>query len=74
MSCLQARYEVLDPYNNGIAVRIFLWVIVAHHQNLHYTTSTNACWVLVRKHEGKSPLGRPRHRWEHNIKTNLGDK
>jgi hypothetical protein len=23
------------------------------------------------KSEGKSPLGRPRHKWEHNIKTDL---
>ena len=27
--------------------------------------------VLVGKPEGKSPLGRPRHRWEDNIKRNL---
>jgi len=27
--------------------------------------------VLVGKREGKRPLGRPRHRWEENIKTDL---
>jgi len=27
--------------------------------------------VLVRKPEGKRPLGRPRHRWEDNIKKNI---
>ena len=27
--------------------------------------------VLVGKPEGKSPLGRPRHRWEDNIKMEL---
>ena len=27
--------------------------------------------VLVRKPEGKRPLGRPRRRWEDNIKTDL---
>ena len=27
--------------------------------------------VLVRKPEGKRPLGRPRCRWEDNIKVNL---
>ena len=27
--------------------------------------------VLLRKPEGKSPLGRPRHRWEDRIKTDL---
>ena len=29
------------------------------------------CRVLVGKHEGKRPLGRPRRRWEDNIKTDL---
>jgi hypothetical protein len=27
--------------------------------------------VLVGKPEGRRPLGRPRHRWEDNIKTDL---
>ena len=27
--------------------------------------------VLVGKPEGKTPLGRPRRRWENNIKTDL---
>jgi len=27
--------------------------------------------VLVRKSEGKRPLGRPRCRWEDNIRTDL---
>ena len=27
--------------------------------------------VLVRKPDGKRPLGRPRHRWEDNIKMDL---
>jgi hypothetical protein len=27
--------------------------------------------VLVRKHEDKRPLGRPRRRWEDNIKMHL---
>ena len=27
--------------------------------------------VLVGKREGKRPLGRPRHRWEDNIKMDL---
>jgi len=27
--------------------------------------------ILVRKPEGKRPLGRPRHRWEDNIKMGL---
>jgi len=31
----------------------------------------NVCRVPVRKPEGKSPLGRPRHRWEDTIKMTL---
>jgi hypothetical protein len=27
--------------------------------------------VLVLKHKGKRPLGRPRHRWKDNIKIDL---
>ena len=30
-------------------------------------------WVLVLKPEGKRPLGRPRCRWEDNIKMGLQD-
>jgi hypothetical protein len=28
-------------------------------------------WVLMGKPEGKKPLGRPRRRWEDNIKMDL---
>ena len=28
-------------------------------------------WILVGKPEGKRPLGRPRRRWEDNIKMDL---
>jgi hypothetical protein len=31
----------------------------------------NAYKSLVGRHEGKRPLGRSRHRWEHNIGTDL---
>jgi hypothetical protein len=31
----------------------------------------NACRLLVGKPEGKRPLGRPRRRWEDNIKMDL---
>jgi hypothetical protein len=30
--------------------------------------------ILVENPEGKRPLGRPRHRWEDNIKMDLRDK
>jgi hypothetical protein len=31
----------------------------------------NAYRILMGKPEGKTPLGRPRHRWECNIKMDL---
>jgi hypothetical protein len=30
--------------------------------------------ILVGKPEGKKPLGRPRRRWEDNIKMDLGEE
>jgi len=30
-----------------------------------------AYWVLVGKPEEKRPLGRPKHKWEDNIKTDF---
>jgi hypothetical protein len=30
-----------------------------------------SCNILVGRPEGRRPLGRPRHRWEHNIKIDL---
>jgi hypothetical protein len=31
----------------------------------------NAYKIFIRKPEGKRPLGRPRRRWEDNIRMNL---
>ena len=37
----------------------------------HMEQSKKAYRVLVRKPEGKRPLGKPRRRWEDNIKVDL---
>ena len=37
----------------------------------HMEKSRNGCRVLVGKPEGKITLGRPRRRWEDNIKMDL---
>jgi hypothetical protein len=31
----------------------------------------NVYWISIWRPQGKRPLGRPRHRWEDNIKINL---
>ena len=36
-----------------------------------YGERRDVCTVLVGKTEGKRPLGRPRRRWEDNIKMDL---
>jgi hypothetical protein len=33
----------------------------------------NAYRILVEKPEGRRPLGRPRRRWEDNVKIDLGE-
>jgi hypothetical protein len=38
---------------------------------VHMGEMRNAYNILVGKPEGKRPLGRPRHRWESNIKMDL---
>jgi len=37
----------------------------------HMGQMRNVYIVLVRKPEGKRPLGRPKHRWEYNIRMDL---
>jgi len=37
----------------------------------HVAWIRNACTVLVRKPEGKRPLGRHRRRWEDNVRLDL---
>jgi hypothetical protein len=36
-----------------------------------YGEKTNSYRILVGNSEGKRSLGRPRHRWEDNVETNL---
>jgi hypothetical protein len=55
------------------------WRNLRNKDEMGRTCSTNrekrnAYMLLVGKPEGKRPLGRPRHRWVHNIKMDLGDR
>ncbi|KAJ4442509.1 hypothetical protein ANN_04096 [Periplaneta americana] len=65
---LHALYSSPDIIRN-IKSRRFRW---AGHV-AHMDESRNAYRVLVGRPEGKRLLGRPRRRWEENIKMNLGE-
>jgi hypothetical protein len=41
------------------------------HSSPNIVQETGMYRVLVGKPEGKRPLGRPRHRWENNIRMDL---
>jgi len=42
-----------------------------HARSVVYKVALGVYRVLVGRPEGKRPLGRPRHRWENNIKMDL---
>jgi hypothetical protein len=62
--------ELTDMYSSAN-----IWVIKSRIRCARHVACMEerigACWGLVRKPEGKRPLGRPRHRWEDNIKMAL---
>lgn len=41
---------------------------------VHIWEITNAYKILVGQPEGKTPLRRPKHRWENNVKMGLREK
>jgi hypothetical protein len=64
--------EFYDPYSSPYIIRVIesrrmRWA--AHIARM--MERRGAYWVLVWKLEGKGPLGRPRCRWENNIKTGV---
>jgi hypothetical protein len=64
--------ELNDVYCSPSIVRVIRW------RRMRWTGHVarmddwrGVCRIMVGKPEGKRPLGRPRHRWEDNIKMNL---
>lgn len=55
---------ILNKYYQGDQIRRMGWA--GHVMDI--VQKRNPCMVLVRKLEGKRLLGRPRHRFEDNIK------
>jgi hypothetical protein len=68
------NYELHDLYSSPNIVRVIKsrrlrWA--GHVARMG--EGRGACRVLVGRPEGKRPLGRPRRRWEDNIKMGLGE-
>jgi hypothetical protein len=64
-----------EELNDLYALPDFMWVFKTTMERAWHRASMgerrDGYRVLVRKPEGKSPLGRPRRRWENNIKRDL---
>jgi hypothetical protein len=61
--------ELNDLYSSPSIVRVIKSRIVKWVGHVaHMGESRGVYRVLVGKSEGRKPLGRPRHRWDYNIK------
>jgi hypothetical protein len=68
----QHSEELNDPYTSPSIVLVIKSRRIRHAKHLaHMWERRGICRVLVGKPEGKRPLGRPRSRWEDNIKMDL---
>ena len=63
---LQLNEELNDLYSSPNIVRV-----IKSRMSLAGHVARMGEWRLVGKPEGKRPLGRPRRRWEYNIKMYL---
>jgi hypothetical protein len=66
--------EIRDLYSSSsiiriIQLRMMIWVVHLARMG----EKNNAYRLLVGRRKGEGPLGRPRHRWVDNIKTDLGE-
>ena len=68
-------YEYVNAVGNIDMVQLHLWydfyITVFKNQILYGLSVRGVHKVLVGKPEGQRPLGRPRRRWEDNIKMGL---
>jgi hypothetical protein len=65
-----------ELYNLYTSHNIIIWVIKSRRIRWKWHVAwigemRNAYNIFVQKPEGKGPLGRPRHRWEDNLRTEL---
>jgi hypothetical protein len=64
--------ELNDLYSSPNIVRVIKWRRMRWAGHVACMGEESGVYrVLVGKHEGRSPLGRPRCRWVDNIRTDL---
>ena len=64
--------EIYDLYSSSSIIRVINSRRMKKARQVAHTEDGRSAYnVLVGKPEGTSPLGRPRHRWEDNIKMEL---
>jgi len=63
--------EINDLYSPPNIVQVIKLRMIWAEQVARMGERRQVYRVLVGKPDGKKPLGRPRHRWEDNIKMNL---
>ena len=72
-SCKNLESQLSHVLNELLSVRLIVELLIKESNRVQnrMEEGRGAHKVLVGKHEGKRPLGRPRRRWEDNIKIDL---
>jgi hypothetical protein len=64
--------ELNDLYSSANIIRVIKSITMGWAGHVALTEETRgACRILVGRPERRRPLGRPRHRWDDNIKMDL---
>jgi hypothetical protein len=63
--------ELNDLYSSPNIIRIIKWTRMMWAGNIARMGKKRCIQVLVLRPEGRRPLGRPRRRWEDNMKMGL---
>ena len=69
---IQIQQILLDLFSSADIVQLVISrKTISEGHMVRIGDRRGACRVLVGKHEGKRPFGRPRHIWDDNIKMDI---